>query len=135
MKWMSEGGGELTDGNDIVRARINREKYCRPLDSMHAEIARGEMVIALKMFDHPSANPFNEKVGIPVEWLREWLGEERLPMRGTWRPDRKVGFLAVVKKASELRHAMAQMRKAEGAKAAPGSLWTEPHEGTEHLRP
>lgn len=138
MGWMCEGGGEVIDADDVVRARVNREKYCPPLDPVHAEIARGEMAIAVRVFNHPSANPFSAKKGIPVEWLREWLAKERLPLRGTWRPDHKVGFLTVVRQASDMRHAMVQIRKVEGETAAPGCLWRKRRDNvnttTEHIR-
>jgi hypothetical protein len=129
MRWMSEsGGGEIIDAADVARARVNREKYCLPLDWMHSEIARGEMGIALNTFNQPSANPFNEKQGIPVEWLREWLGSDRLPMRGTWKPDHRVGMLAVMKKSTDMRNAMKRIRKVEGDRASPGCLWTQKRE-------
>jgi hypothetical protein len=124
VKWMYQGGGggEVIDGEDVARARVNREKSCPPLDPVHAEIARGEMAIAIQIFMHPSANPFNAKEGIPVGWLREWLGEERLPMGGSWRPDHKVGLAVVVRQAREMKLAMRRMREVGGDEAAPGSL-------------
>ena len=54
---------------------MQREKVSPPLDPMHAEIAHGEMTITLGLFGGLNGT----QDGIPVEWLREWIRDERIP--------------------------------------------------------
>ena len=55
-----EGKGRSIDAADVVRSRMRR----RVLDPIHAEIIL--WVLGMK----------GEKVGIPVEWMREWVSGE-----------------------------------------------------------
>jgi len=92
---------------DVARARIRREKESPPLDGVHAEIARGEMAIILGVLE---AN-VGKNVGIPVEWMREWIGEEKLPTG--WKPTRCQGLLNTVKRSKAIKQAMEDQRQAE----------------------
>ncbi|KAF9813060.1 hypothetical protein IEO21_05796 [Rhodonia placenta] len=89
---------QSTDGRtmsmrDLSAARILREKaYSRPLDSLHEEIARGEMSMVLGIFGRG-----NESV--PISWIEEWWKNETFPrdfvpeheqtlwktVRGSWK--------------------------------------------------
>ncbi|KAG6868292.1 hypothetical protein C0993_005368, partial [Termitomyces sp. T159_Od127] len=108
----SEGeGGERTlmDARDVARARVRREKQSPRLDAVHAEIARGEMAIVLGVFEkHEGTN-----VGVPVEWMREWMYHERLPKE--WERDgtHVQGLLNVISRAKSIRLAMQSLEKAE----------------------
>lgn len=97
----------LMDATDVARARVRREKQCPKLGILHAEIARGEMGIILGVLETRAGN----NVGVPVEWMREWIGNERLP-KG-WEPTHVQGFLDVACRANAIRNAMNSFRKAE----------------------
>ncbi|KAF5371521.1 hypothetical protein D9615_009638 [Tricholomella constricta] len=99
----------LMDASDVARARVRREKESPPLGAKHAEIARGEMAIILGVWETKAGS----NVGVPVEWMREWIGHERLPK--DWKPTHIQGLLDVVKRAKSIRKAMDEQRKAEAA--------------------
>jgi len=96
------------DAADVARPRIRREKDSPPLDPVHAEIARGEMAIILGVMETKG----EEKVGVPVEWMREWISRERLPT--DWKPTHAQGLLDTVKRSKAIRTAMEEQRKAAG---------------------
>jgi len=114
----ASAGRELTEaevvvtGHDIVRTRIRREKLSKPLDGMHAEIARGEMAIILGVWNQT----VDGKEGIPLPWMRDWLANERMPEG--WQPDHVHTLRAVVKTASAMRAEMKKIREDEAAAAA-----------------
>lgn len=122
MGWMTEEGDGMIDAQDVGHARVNREKYSKPLTDMYAEVARGEMGIALVMFA-PEGSPPG---AVPAEYFREWLGSERLPLGGTWRPTRKTGLFATINQTKQMKKTMEETRKAEGGKADGGVLYVEP---------
>lgn len=97
----------LMDAEDVARARVRREKLSSPLDGLHAEIARGEMAIALGMWEVQVGG----NKGVPVEWIREWIRDEKMPKDS--KPVKVQGLLNTVKRSKEIRTAMANMRKAE----------------------
>ncbi|KAG6896953.1 hypothetical protein C0992_005108 [Termitomyces sp. T32_za158] len=97
----------LMDATDVARSRVRREKQSPKLDSMHAEIARGEMGIILGVLEtHAGKN-----AGVPVEWLREWIGYERLPTG--WKPSHVQGLFDVVSRSKAIRTAMEEFQKEE----------------------
>ncbi|KAF8996333.1 Chloroperoxidase [Cyathus striatus] len=65
----------LMNATDVARSRVRREAECRKPDAVHAEIARGEMAIILGVWEKKTQG----KAGIPAEWMKRWIGEERLP--------------------------------------------------------
>jgi len=95
----------LMNYEDVARARVRREAECGPIDSLHAEVARGEMAIILGVWEVKT----KDKIGIPMDYFKRWIGEERLP--DEWKPDHTQGLFDVIKRSSEIRFAMAQMRK------------------------
>jgi len=99
----------VVTGHDIVQTRIRREKLSKPLDAVHAEIARGEMAIILGVWNQTVEG----KEGIPLPWMRTWLGEERLPEG--WRPDHVQTMRDVVKRSSAMRAEMKKIREDEAA--------------------
>jgi hypothetical protein len=102
------------DSWDVARARIRREKECGPVDSVHQEIARGEMAIALGMWDREVLGKKGNAPGVPLDWLLEWLGKERLP--GEWLEKlkmeavRRTGLFDTVKRAKEIRKHVEMIR-------------------------
>jgi hypothetical protein len=95
----------LMNYEDAARARIRREAECKLVDNLHARIAVGEMATVLGIWEVKT----KDKVGIPVDYLKQWIGEERLPIG--WKPDHIQGILDVLKRSSQIRSAMNQMRK------------------------
>jgi len=97
----------LMDAADVARARVRREKASPPLDGVHAEIARGEMAIALNMMRVPG----EAGDGVPTEWMREWIRDERMP--AGWTPTRVTGLLETVCKSKEIKLEMDRLRSEE----------------------
>jgi Peroxidase, family 2 len=131
MGWMTEEGDGFIDAEDVARARVHRERLSKPLDSTHAEIARGEMAIALLLFA-PKGGPSGTA---PADYMREWIGSERLPLGGTWKPVRKVGLFATMKTSREMKNAMAAFRKQAGSSMDGGSLYVEPRANRDLVLP
>ncbi|TFK70502.1 hypothetical protein BDN72DRAFT_838846 [Pluteus cervinus] len=97
----------LVNEYDVAKARVRREKSSPTLDGVHAEIARGEMGIILGVFE----NQIGEKKGIPVDWLRTWIGEERLPKE--FKPTKVQEFMDVKRRSKVISDAMVEIRKKE----------------------
>ncbi|KAF8148857.1 hypothetical protein B0H34DRAFT_668138 [Crassisporium funariophilum] len=102
----------LMNTDDVARARIRREKECKPVDSLHAEVARGEMAIILGVWETKT----DGKVGIPFDDLRRWLGQERLP--DGWKPNHVQGLRDVIKRAKGIKLAVERLRAEESTAAA-----------------
>ena len=96
--------GQVLTAEDIARARVERESECPVLDGLHSEIARGEIAIALGLFGRENAGHW----GVPLEMLREWLTEERLPEG--WKPTHTQGLLQTIRTARDIRIQMATFR-------------------------
>ncbi|KAF8638775.1 hypothetical protein AX17_001970 [Amanita inopinata Kibby_2008] len=94
------GDSVLIDATDIARSRVRREKECSPVDGLHAEIARGEMAIVLGMWETKTKN----NSGVPAEWLKQWMQEERLPEE--WKPTHVQGLLDVMRRSKLIRKSM-----------------------------
>lgn len=112
---------DVSDGRrlttlDVARARVRREEEERKagkeaLDGFHAEIARGEMAIALEMFED------GKEEGIPVRSLEQWMLRERFPEG--WRP-RHVGLWNTIVRAREIKDAMEKIRAGKEVKEKVG---------------
>ena len=90
---------------DAARARVRREAECKPIDKLHAKIAVGEIATVLGIWKVKT----KDKVGVPVDYLKRWIGEERLP--DGWQPDHIQGLLDVMNRSSQISGVMEQMRK------------------------
>jgi len=97
-------GDDLLEIEDVAKFRVRREKECGPVDNVHAEIARGEMAIALGMWEYKVGS----HAGIRKDWLRDWLEHGRLP--NGWRPTHSQGLLDTVRRSKKMRSMMAQMK-------------------------
>jgi len=88
---------------DFMKVRVDREDHLEmPLDSIHAQIGQGEVATAwLVMKDENGKFPLNR--------LREWWGEERLPDDWT-KPRRVIGLLETRAKAEDVAEGMRKMR-------------------------
>jgi hypothetical protein len=94
--------GQFVTVEDVARARVWRESQCPVLNRFQAEIARGEMAIALGLFSQPESETHRQ--GIPVDMLRAWFSEERLP--DGWKPSHTQGLLETIEASTQLRNEM-----------------------------
>ncbi|KAF9809598.1 hypothetical protein IEO21_07369 [Rhodonia placenta] len=130
--------GHLMTPDDIARARVLREaEYLKPMDRLHAEIARGEMAIVMHLFNNPAPDPslpahppsffgklkrfFKGKCsasgqhhaqplpGVPLDLLRVWLHEERLP--DGWEPYHHTGLVHTFEMSTRIRTEMNKLAK------------------------
>jgi len=101
--------GHVLTAEDVARARVEREARCCMLNFLHAEIARGEMAMTLGIFGQGNA----EHRGVPLDMLREWLTDERLPTG--WRPTHTQGLLQTLHSAWKIRKLMEKFRDEEDA--------------------
>ena len=106
--------GQFVTVEDVARARVWRESQCPALNKVQAEVARGEMAIALGLFSQPESD--THKQGIPVDMLRAWFSEERLP--DGWQPTHTQGLLQTMETSKELRNEMIKIQDS-GANVAP----------------
>lgn len=103
----ASGEEKYLDATDTARARVRREKSCAVLDAVHAEIARGEMAIALNLFsDEQNGGPPGS---IPVRWMHDWLKHEMIP-RGWTRPSKPLGISPVKAMAGKIKSEMDRLR-------------------------
>ncbi|TFY53356.1 heme-thiolate peroxidase [Dentipellis fragilis] len=101
----SKPDGSLVTIEDVAAIRVKREdSYKEALDALHAEIARGEMAIVMNIFGEKSETG----EGVPVERLRSWLAEERLPEG--WSPSHVAGLFDTIQKSGQIRKAMEKIR-------------------------
>jgi len=103
--------GHLMTVEDVARARVSRESQSCGLDNLHAEIARGEMAIVLGLFSRKSSG----RTGIPVDMLRVWMSEERLP--DGWKPTHAQGLLQTIRTSRELSSQMKRIEEEHTTKA------------------
>jgi Peroxidase, family 2 len=107
--------GQFMTLEDIAKARVLREAQSRPLDNLHAEIARGEMAIVAGLFD-------SRNRGIPVELLRTWVTEERLPVG--WHPTHTQGLFQTMRASWQISSQMKAIRQEHNTKKLnPTSLY------------
>ncbi|KAJ8589343.1 Cloroperoxidase [Rhizopogon salebrosus TDB-379] len=102
----AEAGKVLPDRmtlEDAARIRVKREAHCKKLDSLHAEIARGEIVIAIAVLGGKDA----AKNGVSVSALHDWMKYERLP--AGWKPDHTQGLYQTYKMAKFVRRRMEEV--------------------------
>jgi hypothetical protein len=113
---MTESGADVNGGSsesvmnavDVARARIRRQRDCGPVDNVHQEIARGEMAIILGVWETAT----KDKLGVPTEWMRRWIGHERLP--DGWRPTHTQGLWNTIQRSKAIRTAMEEMEQSDG---------------------
>jgi Peroxidase, family 2 len=107
-------GGFMTI-EDIAKARVLRESQSHALDNMHAEIARGEMAIVVGLFD-------SRNRGIPVDLLRTWVSEERLP--DGWHPTHTQGLFQTMRASWKISSQMKAIKREQTTKKLnPTSLY------------
>ncbi|KAF8437639.1 Chloroperoxidase [Boletus edulis BED1] len=105
-------GGRYRSGHmtleDVANIRVKREAALeKPLRWWQAEIARGEMAVAIGVLGGKDA----DKKGLDLEVLRLWVTQERLP--DDWEPDHTQGLFKTGKMATVIRDRMAAMKKGQ----------------------
>jgi hypothetical protein len=109
MKVALEQSGRYRPGHmtleDVANIRVKREEESRPLDGVHAEIARGEMAIAIGILGGETA----ATEGLNLDVLRLWVRQERLP--DGWKPDHTQGLYKTYKMATVIRERMKEMKE------------------------
>lgn len=91
---------------DVANIRVKREaELSEPLRWWQAEIARGEMAIAIGILGGKDA----DKNGLDLEVLRLWVTQERLP--DGWKPDHTQGLFKTGSMAKVIRDRMEAMKK------------------------
>jgi len=101
----SSSAEPVMDLYDAARARLRRENACRPINMIRQEIARGEISLTITVLKITS----NGKVGVPIEWIRSFIGHEKLP--DNWRPTHKQGLWNTIQHSQIIKRAVAEMRK------------------------
>ncbi|KAK0490257.1 hypothetical protein IW261DRAFT_1412828 [Armillaria novae-zelandiae] len=92
----------LVDAEDIARMRVRREKTSPAMDSVHAEVARGEMALILGIWETKGVDKNGaSKTGVPLPWLLEWLGKEKLPEG--WSPKHQQTLSDTVARSKGIR--------------------------------
>jgi len=96
---------------DLARARIRREKEAGPLNRIQARVARGEFAIVFGVFGTTIGEKM--KMGIPADFLRTWIQDERLP--DGWKPTHSTGFFDLFSNENKIRLLVNKMRAEESA--------------------
>ena len=109
------GEDQILSIEELARHRVWRESQCPVLNTLHSEIARGEMAIAFGLFTPPGS----DKQGIPVDVLRTWFTEERLP--DGWKPTHTQGLIDTMRTSREITQEMKRLKES-GEEVAPPSL-------------
>lgn len=109
MKVALDRGGRYQPGRmtleDVANIRVKREAESRPLDGVHAEIARGEMAVAIGILGGESATT----EGIDLDVLDLWVRQERLP--DGWKPSHTQGLYKTYKMATVIRERMKAIKE------------------------
>lgn len=109
IKTAIDEGGRYKPGHmtleDVANIRVKREAESRPLDGVHAEIARGEMAVAIGILG--GENAVTE--GIDMDVLRLWIRQERLP--DGWKPNHTQGLYQTYKMTTVIRERMKAMKE------------------------
>jgi len=104
-----ERGGRYLPGRmtleDVANIRVKREAESLPLDGVHAEIARGEMAIAIGVLGGENA----ATEGLDMDVLRLWVQEECLP--DEWKPNHTQGLYKTYRMATVIRKRMKAMKE------------------------
>ena len=87
---------------DFVQARVFIEKQSKPLDNIHAQVAQGEVAAAWFVMR-------DEEGKIPLDRLKQWWGEERLP--DGWKKPKTIGLIETRTKANEVASIMKKMKQ------------------------
>lgn len=109
IKTTLEEGGRYHPGRmtleDVANIRVKREAESRPLDGVHAEVARGEMAVAIGILGGENA----AAEGVDMDVLRLWVRQERLP--DGWRPNHTQGLYRTYRMTTVVRERMKAIKE------------------------
>jgi len=100
---------------DAARIRLMRESKCGPLDGPHAEIARGEIAIAIAILGGKDA----VQNGVDINVFHDWMQNERLP--ADWKPDHTQGLYHTYKMTKYVRQRMRELKAEQPSEGSAGS--------------
>ncbi len=93
---------------DLCRAQLTRHAASRPLDSTQLFVSKGELDLIHEVFGVQASSlapqgssAAGDELVVPKAFLKEWLGQERLPE--DWHgPLREVGLAGLVSNVQEI---------------------------------
>jgi hypothetical protein len=88
---------------DIARAKLKRERGVTYIDAKQRIVSRTEPILAYSVIHDKDGN-------IPVEWVKTFFGEERLP---GFSLDRTIGLIEIVKCGLAMDAKITEMEKKE----------------------
>ena len=95
---VADTDGVAATEDDFIKMKVRRERetQVKYISGSQANISRGEIALALSvMVDHATGR-------MPVEWIRTWFGEERLPADFKRPPPQTVGLLEILRKSQAI---------------------------------
>ncbi|RDX55470.1 Cloroperoxidase [Lentinus brumalis] len=98
---------------DLCRAQLTRQAASRPLSSAQSFVSKGELDLIYQVFgirssEHTGPPAEGDELVVPKSFLREWLGDEKLP-EGWNGPLRDVGLLELIGQVREIEKVEAEM--------------------------
>ena len=95
---VADTDGVAATEDDFIKMKIRRERENRVkyISGFQQTVSRGEIALAMTvMVDHATGR-------MPVEWLRNWFGEERLPADFKSPPSQSVGLFEIHRKTQAI---------------------------------
>ena len=95
---VADTDGVAATEDDFIKMKIRRERQnnVKYISGTQETISRAEIVLAMStMVDHATGR-------MPVEWIRAWFGEERLPADFKSPPPGSIGLLETHRKAQAI---------------------------------
>jgi hypothetical protein len=95
---VADTDGVAATEDDFIKMKIRRERenHVKYISGVQQNISRGEIALAMSvMVDHATGR-------MPVEWIRSWFGEERLPADFKPPPPQSVGLLEIHRKSQAI---------------------------------
>jgi len=107
---------------DFAKARVKRDVAIRtPLDKLHAEIARGECALTVKVLGSDGVSDKLEQsdeagseLRVSKAFIDQWFVQERLP-DGWRKPSQTIGLFRVTMKSREVARMMHALRTSQGS--------------------
>lgn len=95
---VADTDGVAATEDDFIKMKVRREREnnVKYVSGVQQNISRAEIALTMSiMADHSTGR-------VPVEWIRAWFGEGRLPADFKPPPPQSVGLLEVHKKAQAI---------------------------------
>jgi len=95
---VADTDGVAATEDDFIKMKIRRERenHVKYTSGLQQTVSRGEIALAMAiMVDRATGR-------MPVEWIRNWFGEERLPADFKSPPPQSVGLLEAHRKGQAI---------------------------------